>query len=47
MVNMSKLFPVILIVLDFGASVVYFAYGDIKRAIYWVAAGVLTICVTI
>ena len=44
---MNKLFPVILIVLDFGASFVYLMQGDIRRGIYWLAAGILTTCVTV
>lgn len=44
---MEKLFPVILIVLDVCASVVYMCSGDVRRAVYWLAAGVLTLCVTI
>ena len=43
---MEKLFPIILIVLDFAAGVVYACGGDARHAIYWAAAGVLTICVT-
>jgi len=42
----EKFFPIILIVLDACAAIVYLCYGDIRRAIYWTAAGVLTICVT-
>ena len=41
-----KIFPTILIVLDFAASVGYLADGDLRKFIYWIAAGVLTICVT-
>ena len=44
---MKHLFPIILIVLDIGASVVYLCCGDIKRSVYWLAAAVLTITVTI
>jgi hypothetical protein len=44
---MTKLFPVILIILDFGAAIVYFTSGDIRRGIYWLAAAVLTITVTV
>jgi hypothetical protein len=44
---MKTLFPSILIILDIGSSVVYLYFGDIRRAIYWIAAAVLTICVTI
>lgn len=40
------IFPVLLILLDVGASVVYLANGDWKKAIYWVAAAVLNITVT-
>jgi hypothetical protein len=43
---MNKLFPVALIVLDFAACVVYACCGDVRRAIYWAAAGVLTLTVT-
>lgn len=40
------IFPTILILLDFGAGIVYLANGNIKMFIYWIAAAVLTICVT-
>jgi hypothetical protein len=43
---MTKLFPIILIILDVSASIVYMFDGDIKRTIYWIAAGTLTACVT-
>ncbi len=43
---MQKIFPIILIVFDILASVFYMVDGDIRRAIYWVAAAVLTACVT-
>ena len=44
---MSKyLFPVSLIVLDVCAAGVYLGNGDIKKAIYWIAAAVLNVCVT-
>lgn len=42
----TKIFPTILIILDIGASAVYVCNGDIKRCIYWIAAAVLTACVT-
>lgn len=45
--TMSKyIFPIALIVLDVCAAGVYLACGDIKKAIYWLAAAVLNICVT-
>ena len=43
---MIKFFPIILIILDFAASAVYAFHGDVRHAIYWASAGVLTICVT-
>lgn len=44
---MTGLFPIILIILDCGAGIVYLCGGDLKRAVYWFAAAVLTITVTI
>ena len=44
---MSKyIFPIALIILDVGAAIVYACGGDIKKAIYWIAAAVLNVCVT-
>lgn len=40
------IFPIILIILDLCAAIVYAGGGDIKKAIYWIAAAVLNICVT-
>jgi len=40
------IFPTILIVLDVGAALVYALDMDWRRAIYWLAAAVLTTCVT-
>lgn len=42
----TKLFPTILIVLDLGASIMWLVAGDWRRAIYWLAAAVLTATVT-
>lgn len=39
-------FPLLLIALDVGAASVYFFSGDYKKAIYWIAAAVLNVCVT-
>jgi hypothetical protein len=42
-----QIFPCVLITLDVCAALVYaFADGDIRRAIYWVSAAVLTATVT-
>ena len=43
---MTRVFPVILIVLDCAASAVYAAHGDVRRCIYWFAAATLTATVT-
>lgn len=42
-----KIFPIVLTVLDFGASITYLCCGDVRRACYWAFAGGLTICVTL
>lgn len=38
MIN-EKIFPTILMALDFIAAVPYIAKGDIKMTVYWIAAG--------
>jgi len=43
---MQYLFPCIGIALNFGAALVYLFAGDLVRCVYWVAAAVITICVT-
>ena len=40
------LFPSALILLDLGASLFYAIDGDLRRTLYWLAAAVLTACVT-
>ena len=44
---MEKFFPIVLIVLDVAAAVTYAFYFNWKMSVYWLAAAVLTICVTI
>jgi hypothetical protein len=39
-------FPIILIFLDVGAALVYATQTDIRRTIYWLAAAILTACIT-
>ena len=41
-----RIFPTILMVLDFIASIPYAIKGDARMFVYWVAAGVLTLSVT-
>ena len=43
---MEKIFPTILMTLDFIAAVPYAVNGDMKMLVYWIAAGVLTFSVT-
>ena len=40
------IFPLLLIILDVCAGVVYMFNADFKMAVYWIAAAVLNICVT-
>lgn len=40
------IFPVLLIVLDVGAAIVYALNKEYKMAVYWIAAAVLNITVT-
>ena len=40
------IFPIILIALDVGASIMYLLNKDFKMALYWLSAGVLNCCVT-
>lgn len=42
----AKIFPTVMIILDICASIVYATKGDIRRAIYWIAAAILTTTVT-
>jgi hypothetical protein len=42
----TAIFPMLLIALDLGASVVHAVALDWRRALYWLAAAVLTACVT-
>jgi len=41
-----KIFPCVLMILDIAAAIVYFCHKDPKHGIYWVAAAILTGCVT-
>ncbi len=42
----ERVFPTILMILDFIAAIPYAIKGDVRHAVYWVAAGVLTLTVT-
>jgi len=41
-----RIFPTVLIVLDVAAAIVYAAHGDWRKAVYWLAAAILTVTVT-
>jgi hypothetical protein len=43
---MEKIFPTLLMALDFCAAVPYAVKGEMKMLVYWIAAGVLTFSVT-
>lgn len=45
--RIAWIFPGLLIVLSIGASAVYFRQGDWRRGVYFAAAAVLTLMVTI
>ena len=42
----EKIFPTVLLILDIGASIVYWTKGDWRKVIYWAAAACLTYVVT-
>lgn len=42
----EKIFPLILILIDIIAGAVYYSKGDWKKGTYWIAAAVLSYCVT-
>lgn len=38
--------PIVLIIIDLAAAVEYCLYSNWRLAVYWVAAAILTACVT-
>ena len=42
----TKIFPMLLMLLDLGAGIVYACHGDVRKVIYWIAAAVLNAAVT-
>ncbi len=40
------IFPIILMILDIGAAIVYGIHGDWKKSVYWIAAAILSATVT-
>ena len=47
MIDKTKLFPFIMIVLNLAAAGVYLYDGDFRKTCYWLAAAVLNITVTV
>lgn len=45
-INSEKFFPMLLILLDIGAAIVYAKHRDWRKVIYWLAAAVLNAAVT-
>ena len=46
MMKAERLFPTLLIILDVCAAAGYLPTGDWRRVVYWLAAAILTTCVT-
>lgn len=44
---MTRLLPLLVATLSFGAAVVYLFDGDWKHSLYWLAAGVIAVMVTV
>lgn len=42
----EKILPALLMLIDIGAAVMYIPSGDWRQIGYWIAAAVLTFCVT-
>jgi hypothetical protein len=43
---LQKLFPLAIIALNIGAAIVYGCKGDLRHAVFWLAAGACNIAVT-
>lgn len=46
-INVTQILPITMILLDIGAAAVCLWHKDYGRAVYWVAAAVLNVTVTI
>ena len=46
MIDKTKIFPLLLIILDLGAAVMFVPRKDLGNIIYWLAAAILNIAVT-
>lgn len=43
---MTRFLAYTMVVESFGASIVYFATGDVRRGLYWLFAAAITLTVT-
>lgn len=46
-INATQILPIAMILLDTGAAAVCLWHMDYRRAVYWIAAAVLNVTVTI
>lgn len=46
MITRAQLFPVVMLLLQVGAAVIYGLAGDWRRCLYWTAAVAITVAVT-
>ena len=46
-INTTQILPIAMILLDVGAAVVCLWHREYRRAVYWIAAAVLNVTVTI
>lgn len=44
---MTKILPFVMITINIFTAIIYAINGDIRRTVYWIAAAVLTLSVTI
>jgi hypothetical protein len=42
----EKILPTVLMIIDIGAAIGYVPTGDWRKICYWLAAALLTFCVT-
>lgn len=45
-IKFEYIFPLLLILLDVGAAIIYALQKDYKKSVYWIAAAVLNVTVT-
>ena len=46
-INATQILPIVMILLDVGAAAVCLWHKDYRRSVYWMAAAVLNMTVTI